>query len=174
MKVIIVTGTPGTGKTTLATGLAKHYGYDLINIAELEGEFITGSIKGVKVIDVDRLVKYIEERRANSNKHLIVDGHLSHYYPPDNTKICFVLRCDPFELKNRLIKRGYSKDKIKVNLEAEAMDLILQEAMQAGHNIHEIDTTQMTDEQLINEAISVIDGLKKPVNGVCNFTYYLT
>jgi len=173
MKVILVTGTPGTGKSVLAKGLAKHYDYELLSIAELEGDFITQVIKGVKVVDVEKLNNYVDERRKTSNKHLIIDSHLSHYYPPDNTKICFVLRCDPYELKNRLIKRGYDNDKISVNLEAEAMDLILQEALREGHKVHEINTTHMTDEQLINEGVSIIDGVKKPLKGKVNFTYYL-
>jgi adenylate kinase len=52
-----------------------------------------------------------------------------------------VLRLAPSELKNRLLARGYSERKIRENLEAEAVDVILSEAVEFCSRVSEIDTT---------------------------------
>jgi adenylate kinase len=57
-----------------------------------------------------------------------------------------ILRCRPDILKSRLLKRGYSKEKIRENVEAEALDVILVETLDIHPpgNILEIDTTSAT------------------------------
>lgn len=172
-KVILVTGTPGSGKTTVAHGIAKYFGYEYILIGEHK-EYIVGLEGGVKIVDVDKMIKWIKEKQNNSEKTLVIDSHISHHYPKELTRICFVIRCDPLELKGRLVERGYSKEKIDTNLEAEAMDLILQEAIMEGHVIHEINTTHKQDKTSAWEAIKVLEGSLKPHYGDLDFSYYLT
>lgn len=170
-KVILVSGTPGTGKTEVAKILAEHYGYEYIHIGEDE-EYIMEREAEVKVIDVKKMINFLKKKQEASPKALVIDSHLSHYFPPDRTRICIVLRCDPAELKNRLVQREYPEFKIRINLEAEAMDLILQEAIKEGHKVHEIDTTNKTGNASAEEAIKAIDK-EETTHGKIDFTYYL-
>ena len=95
-KIILVTGTPGTGKTSIAKLIAWHFDYEYILIGEHK-EYISDVVSGIKIIDVDKLIKWLENKQKNSDKVLVVDSHLSHHYPKELTGICFVLRCDPQE-----------------------------------------------------------------------------
>lgn len=171
-KAILVTGTPGTGKTSIAKGIAEYYDYEYILISGHK-DYVSEIVKGVKLIDVDKMIKWIKERQERSEKVIIIDSHLSHYYPKELTRMCFVTRCDPAELRMRLKKREYNNKKIRINLEAEAMDLILQEAIKEEHRIHEINTTHRSTKSSMQEAISVLEEKKKKSYGSVNFNYYL-
>ena len=169
-EVILISGTPGTGKTELAKKIAERYDYEYIHIGEHE-EYIIAE-KDVKIIDLNKLIKWLKKKQDSNEKDMIVDSHLSHYYPPDRTKICIIMRCDPAELRMRLKRRQYPEQKININLEAEAMDLILQEALAEGHKVHEIDTTHKTASICEEEAINVIDGGERSY-GKIDYSHYL-
>ncbi len=171
-KVVLVTGTPGTGKTSVALGLSKYFGYEYIHIGD-HREYVSEVVKGVKIIDIDKMIAWIKARQEKSERVLVIDSHLSHHYPKELTEICFVLRCDPAELRLRLKERGYNDKKINVNLEAEAMDLILQEALEEGHTVHEINTTHRDVKSSVWEAVKVLEKSLKPSYGKVDFSYYL-
>ncbi len=167
-KVILITGTPGTGKTSIAKILAEELDYKYEHIGD--HKYYIDNDEGVKIININKMIKWINNEREKNN--LVIDSHLSHYYPSNKTNKCIVLRCDPAELKNRLKKRGYPLIKINTNLEAEAIDLILQEAIIEGHNIYELDTTNKTINQSAEEAINAV---KKDIKsyGKIDFSYYI-
>ena len=171
MKVVLVSGTPGTGKTSIAKYVAEKLNYEYVHIGE-EEEYVCGEEEGVKVIDINKMIKWLIKKQELSKKTLIIDSHLSHYFPAERTRICIITRCDPAELKIRLMKRHYSKRKIEINLEAEAMDLILQEALENGHRVYEIDTTNKSVEISGEEVIDAIKNNKVKYGNI-DFTYYL-
>lgn len=170
-KAILVSGTPGTGKTRVAKGIAKHYDYKYLHIGEHE-EYVTAEID-IKIIDVEQMIKWLKIQQKRESKPLVVDSHLSHYFPPELSRICIITRCDPSELKTRLKKRDYPEEKIRINLEAEAMDLILQEALAEGHKVHEVDTTHKVASNSVKEAVEGID-TEETSYGKVNFSNYLT
>jgi len=166
--VILISGTPGTGKTEVAKIIAKELEYEYCHIGDKE-EYITEKTD-VKIIDIDKMNNWI--KKESENKKLVIDSHLSHYYPSELTKACIILRCDPAELKNRLKKREYLEEKIMINIEAEVINLITQEAVRDGHNVYEIDTTTKTASQTASDAINAIQkGLTK--HGEIDYTYYI-
>ena len=83
-QVIFISGTPCVGKTTLASELSKRLGANLVRINELAigKDLILGidNKKGYKIIDVPKLDVALGEIIDNldSDKLLIVEGHLSH------------------------------------------------------------------------------------------------
>src|SRR3989338_5340893 len=93
-KVIILTGTPGTGKTSIAKELAK--------------------ILNAGLIDVNKVIKKnkLDEEYDKKRKLLIIESHMSHFLPRKYVDYCFVTKCDIKELSTRLGKKGYSKAKI--------------------------------------------------------------
>ncbi len=146
--MIALTGTPGTGKTTVAE-LLKKRGHEVISVLEMARKH--GCIldeEGDEVeIDVERL--------ANFRFDGIVEGHLSHYLHPD---ITIVLRCNPLILKERLADRGWDEEKLMENVEAELLDVILVEAIEMNYNVFEVDTTSMTPEEVADVVENIISG----------------
>lgn len=137
--IIAVTGTPGTGKSSVAEALARRLDYTLVDINDVvdrpEVETAPDPDRDATAVDVDTLVGVLQREVP---RDAIIDGHLSHRFPADLT---VVLRCDPGELHDRLAAKGWDEDKIAENVEAEALDIILQEAVAERDRVAEIDTT---------------------------------
>ncbi len=140
MKVIAVTGTPGTGKTVLAKKLAKKHNYQYIDVNGLISshklhEKYDKKMK-TRIVDAKKLSTFLMGHIKKLHaKGVVVDSHLSHHLPESFVDVCYVTTCSLPKLKQRLKKRGYSAQKIKDNLEAEAFQTCLTEAQEAGHNV---------------------------------------
>ncbi len=142
--IIIVTGTPGTGKTKLAKKLAKIYKLNYLDVNEL--------IKKYKLYDsYDRKLKTYIVNTNKLNKFLVklirngdyvIDSHLSHYLGEKYVDLCIVAKCDIKILKKRLEKRKYSQKKIRENLDSEIFDVCLVEAEENGHKVRIVDTSR--------------------------------
>jgi adenylate kinase len=147
--ITIVTGTPGTGKTTYAKKLAKEKKATYLDVNEviknnnLSEEY--DNELSCDVVDTDKLVKVLIEIIKKANKlgeDLIIDSHFSHYIPSKYVDKCIVLKCSNIkELRIRLHKRGYSEKKIRENVEAEIMETCFVDAKSQSHNIEVIDTS---------------------------------
>ena len=153
MKVIIVTGSVASGKTTLAEKLAKKLNFEYLDVNKIINKIYEGYDKKrkSKIVDVKKLnknlIKEINDfkslnKKTNIKKNnkkivkgLIIDSHLSHYLPKRYVDLCIVTKCDLKKLEKRLRKRGYSKEKIRENLDAEIFDVCLNEAKELGHNV---------------------------------------
>jgi len=145
MTIIIVSGTPGTGKTTFAKKIAKEQNLKYIDVKEiieknkLSEEF--DKEKDTDIIDVEKLNSVLLEI-IKKEKNIVIDSHLSHYLPKEYVDKCYITKCDLGELKKRLEERGYSKEKVRENLDAEIFDTCRIEALEAGHDVEIIKTDQ--------------------------------
>lgn len=144
--VVIITGTPGTGKTTLAKKLANalHYPYIDVNKVIAEEYLRDGYDRRRKVVIVDetRLAQSLEKRILATQGGIIIDSHLSHYVKPTLVDVCIVTTCDLKILERRLKNKGYAPAKIRENMQAEIFDTCAQEAREIGHNPLVLDTTK--------------------------------
>jgi len=146
-KIIAITGSVGTGKTTLAKKLAKLLKAKHIEISKFVKEKKIYSYYDSKrktyVVNVRKLNNaLLKEIKNSKEKIVIVDGHLSHYLPKKYVKLCIVCKALLKVIKERLEKRKYSKQKIRENLDAEIFDVCLVEAEEKGHKILVIDTSR--------------------------------
>ncbi len=158
--IIAVSGTPGVGKTTVSKLLAQELGYEYVSIKELAEKTGSGEKVGDEIeIDIEKLEGFI--RKKFKGKNVILDSHLSHLLPVD---LVVILRLSPYLLLKRLQERGYKKEKLSENLEAELVDVCLIEALEEHKHVIEVDTTDKTPEEVVNEIINLMEkGIKKRV-----------
>ena len=151
MKVICVTGTPATGKTSVAKKLSGRCGFQYfdVNKAISKNQLAEGYDKKRKtrVVDTQKLNRFLIEciNQLKTNKRikgLVIDSHFSHYMPKKYVNLVIVTKCDINELNKRLKKRKYSKNKIRENLQAEIFDVCRNEALLGKHKVSVIDTTK--------------------------------
>lgn len=146
--MIAITGTPGCGKTTLA-GLLAEQGFSVTDVHTLarQNDAVLGydDLDAANVIDVEAL----QEVPCDAD---FIEGHLAHLLPVD---AIWLIRIDPEVLMRRLVKRGYNEQKIAENVEAEAMDLLLQESLQAGVPVIQRDGTHRSPEELLSSFVEV-------------------
>jgi adenylate kinase len=149
MATIIVSGTPGTGKSSVARKLAKKLGYRYINVKRLLQKYKLKEKYDSKrkswVVDEKKLAKALEKLIKESKSGLVIDSHLSHFISPKLVDLCVITKCELKALERRLRRRGYSKNKIRENLDCEIFDICLNEAQEIGHKIRIIDTTKPFD-----------------------------
>ena len=93
------------------------------------------------VVDIGDLRKFLVSF-IRKHDDTVLDSHLSHYLGKRYVDLCIVVKCGITVLKKRLERRGYSKVKIRENLDAEIFDVCLVEATEFGHKVVVIDTTK--------------------------------
>jgi len=153
--LVAITGTPGVGKTTVCNLLSDDYEVISVNdFAKENGCFEDFDEEaGSYNVDTDRLGMLLQEHR--SGKTVLLDGHLSHYVECD---MIIVLRCKPSLLSQRLSERGYIPEKVRENVQAEVLDVILSESAEANHNTFEIDCTSMSADMIAEAVKDIING----------------
>jgi adenylate kinase len=174
-RVILITGTPCIGKTTLAKQLAAKLNALYINLTELAKthSLTIGEDKTRKttIIDQEKLRDKITETLNNSDKKtIIVDSHYAAALVPKRfNPYIFVLRRNPIELRQFMEKRGFSDTKMYENLASEILDVCLVEALQEHEEerVCELDITGKTAENVMKEVLAVLDdGTKCGVGNV--------
>ncbi|GBG28052.1 Adenylate kinase isoenzyme 6 [Hondaea fermentalgiana] len=129
---VLVTGTPGTGKSAhcaaVAEALAEMEHVDVNALARSQGLFAgKDEERDVDVLDDDKVCDALEEVLKPGGK--LVDTHsMVDYFPERWFDLVVILRTDNTLLFDRLTKRGYSPSKVQENVQAEIMQVLEEEA----------------------------------------------
>jgi len=161
---ILVTGTPGTGKTTLSHVLAEALHAKYVNPVVLltrKGiDHTYDNDRRTRVISPTRLENSLRSLARRTECGLVIDSHMSFQVaPPPELRIVIVLRCHPATLEQRLKRKRWSKHKIRENVLAEIVDVCLWDAVHeyGWKRIVEIDTTKNTPERAGQLAIRAFE-----------------
>ena len=163
---MLITGVPGTGKTTLASSLSKKMDTALLDINKLVNVLglhtHTDETDGAKVVRMGQLQDELCAAIKAEKRSIVLDGHLGCEMKLPVQKV-IVLRCDPKELRLRLSTRNYSPEKTASNALSEALDycVALSEKNFGACKVWEINTTGKTPAQVLEEAEKIISGRKR-------------
>lgn len=150
---IALTGTPGTGKSSVGD-ILRSRGILVVEVSDIAREAglfrERDEERGSYELDPEELQTVVDSRLGDGT--IVMIGHMSHLVRHD---LCIVLRCRPSVLRERLRTRGWPHSKVQENVEAEAVDVILIEAMGEDRPVFEIDTTDRCAE-MVAEAVQEI------------------
>ncbi len=148
---LALTGTPGTGKSTVARALTPLG--PVLEVSELAALTLSGreTQTGVVEVDLPRVALAFRSLRRTARGGVVV-GHLAHLLP---MRDIVVLRCHPLVLARRLRKAGRSRAVQLRNAAVEATDLILIESRSPGHRVWEVDTTGRTPRSVAQEILGL-------------------
>ena len=167
---ILVTGTPGTGKTTLCSELAERLGLRHLQVGDIVRQ--ESAHEGWDeehesyILDEDKLVDAMEPMLEPGGA--IVDYHGCDFFPERWFHLVLVLRTDNTVLYDRLVRRGYKQAKLTENVECEIMQVVLEEAREsyAEEIVHELPSNTVEDmESAVARVRQWLDAWKQDKDG---------
>lgn len=166
MKNIIISGTPGCGKTSVARKISSLIDAEIISLNELaisdKFSFEFDKERDTYIVDFEIFLPFvldkIKEIKNQNYKYLIIDSHFSDIISNDYIDFAFILRCNPDELIKRLKERNYDIKKIMENVQAEILGNCVNYFLQKKINstLFEIDTTKLSIESVAKIIIGII------------------
>jgi adenylate kinase len=130
---LLLTGTPGTGKTTISAEVAKDLGLRHIDLGAFarERDLVDTYDEALDchVLHEDAVLDALEPIMAQGS--VVLDHHSSDWFPKRWFQAVVVLRADTASLYDRLEARGYAKLKLDHNVQAEIMQVVLDEAVES-------------------------------------------
>jgi adenylate kinase len=176
-RVILVTGTPCVGKTSVARLLASKLDALYVNLTELalRESLVSGKDeeRDSIIVDENRMRRKIREMVDEcAEKDVIFDGHYAvNVVPKKLVTYVFVLRRDPFELRKFMEKCGFYGRKLWENLASEILDVCLVDAINAygKEKICELNVSGKSVEEVVIEILEVLNGSGKCRIGVVDW-----
>jgi adenylate kinase len=167
LRVIVITGTPGVGKTTISKALATKLRALYLSVGDLvktENLILGVDVERQTLIaDLKKLRERINSIIFSSSQDVIVDGHYASDVTSRNlVSYAFVLRRDPDDLKIKLKEKGFKELKILENVTSELLDVCLIDTVNnyGTELVNEIDVSFMTIDGVINEILTILKGKK--------------
>lgn len=154
---IVITGTPGVGKHTVANRLAgtlKLPVTDINQVARESGLLLPGPGGRTGDVDVLRLGAVLKKRLSDPG---LVVGHLAPYaLSSGQVRLVIVLRRSPYELLLTYEARGYSGEKGRENSASEILGVIFHDARSRfGGKVLQVDVSGK-----VNAAQRVMDAIR--------------
>jgi len=165
---IVVTGTPGSGKTTLSKSLARqiHANYLSLTKSVVDKRLHAGvdQQRRTRVVDLDRTRAWLRRSLHETQVVTVIDTHIPDAVPRECVRKVIVIRCHPTVLERRLRKKGWRTTKVRENVLAEILDscyVIAREYHGASKTV-QVDNSQAGIRKTVNECMALLKG-KSPV-----------
>ena len=167
---ILVTGTPGVGKTSLAMLLVENLNDELksdksfvyINLGKLIKDkklYDTWNDEyDVPEFDEDKILEELEPLMIEGG--YVIDFHSVYFFPEDLVNLVVLLRCDNTILYDRLKSRGYNEKKIKENIECEIMEVTSDDVRDNFPESKIIELRNEYNESIVNNIEQIIQFIK--------------
>ena len=163
--LVVVTGTPGTGKTTISKKLAKEIQADYLSLnrfvisKKLQAGFDRGRQTGI--VDLRRTRVHLRRLLTERAGSTIVDTHIADAVPREMTMKVIVLRCRPEVLEARLRKKGWREGKIRENVLAEIIDSCYTIAVHyyGARKVNQLDTSRGGVRKCVGLITRILRGL---------------
>ncbi|HDI42225.1 MAG TPA: hypothetical protein ENF62_00390 [Candidatus Bathyarchaeota archaeon] len=162
-KLVVITGTPGVGKSTIGRLLAERVGAQYVDLGRLvrdRGLYIgVDEEDGSLIVDLKLLAEEVSRLADSTDGWVVLEGHYAHQVAPKNAvHLVFVLRKNPHQLREELRSRGYRTEKILENLEAEILDVCLWEAVElhGREKVYEVDVSDRTPDDVVEELLNAV------------------
>lgn len=166
---VSITGTPGTGKHSIARRVSKKLHMAMVDLGPFARE------NGLTIPapeDQTNDVTSMEDVRAlvKGFKDCVFVSNWAELIP---NELCIVVRCHPVELIRRLTDRNYPIRKIQENVEAECLDYCLISALDSCEEVKvaEIDNTTGLD-QSAEVVAKIIGGSLPTEHGKIDFSEF--
>ena len=165
---LVITGSPGVGKHTVARRLAGLHGMRILDLNEVAARWKLGrmSEEGPQDVDVGRLGEIIE---GEEMRHLLIVGHLAPYVlTRDQIMMAVVLRRNPYSLDRIYKERGYPERKRVENQGSEILGITAYDAITefGADKTVQLDTTDRTAEQTAGAVTDVLLSCRRPADAV--------
>jgi len=164
-RVIVLSGTPGTGKTTLAMQLSSTIGADYLSLTRYVAEHrLHRGIdrkRRTRIVDLARTRTSLRRRLVKAPTWVVVDSHLSEGIVPKRfVRLAVVLRCHPRILERRLHAKRWSARKIRENVLAEILDSCLLAAVKyyGARKVIQVNTSNRSTRACVNEIRLALSG----------------
>lgn len=175
-RVILVTGTPCVGKTSVSQALSTKLKACYVNLTDLakRRKLISKQDKTRKtlIIDEEKMKKELGKIIKESDDNVVIDGHYAvSVVPKELVSYVFVLRRDPTELRKLMEKCGFSGAKLWENLASEILDVCLVDALdaQSKGQVCELDTSGKPVEEIVTEILATLKKGKKCRVGIVDW-----
>ncbi len=165
---IIISGTPGTGKTTISKRLGTLLPARVLNLTEIIiSEKLTAGFdkkRETYIADFKKLIPYlknfIQTAKKEQVERVIIEGHYADVVPNEYINQVFVFRCNPDELRKRLEERGYTPQKVSENVQAEILGSCTNYMIEKDLEIPimEIDTSNISISETSQLVFNIIKG----------------
>jgi adenylate kinase len=175
-RVILITGTPCVGKTSVAQLLSSELGAFYTNLTELaeKEHLISGKDeqRDSLIVDEARMRRKIREIIKNRDEDVVIDGHYAVSVVPERLVThLFVLRRNPVELKKAMEQRGFSGNKLWENLASEILDVCLIDALSVHEKekICEVNASGKSADEVVMEILGILGGHGKCRVGIVDW-----
>ena len=172
---ILVTGTPGVGKTSVCLSLLEclkergFHQFSHIQISELvvKKKLYKNWNKEYDVPEFEEKLVCDELENPIQEGGKIIEFHSCDFFPSHWFSLVVLLRCDNTQLYDRLTKRNYNEKKIKENIECEIMEVTSEEVNNAFEadkiltfDNSKIDNLDKNSELIADKIIEIINKKK--------------